>query len=80
MWAIIAGIAASIFGGSIFLAPYGGAGDGSGSLSIDGLTFPPSVKMAGVQQLVTGGGTRTKYGVAGIRGGAVHRLGGRKSP
>ena len=33
---------------------------------IDGIAFPAAIKMGGVQQQLTGGGTRTKYGVAKV--------------
>jgi len=42
----------------------GAAADGG--TSIDGAFFPPELKMGGVRQQLTGGGTRTKYGVAKV--------------
>lgn len=71
VWALIAGSAAVMFGGSVL---FGGGSDGSATdaLVIDGLSFPPSMKMAGTQQLVTGGGTRTKYGVAKVYAVALY--------
>ena len=47
----------------------GAAGDGT---SIDGLSFPPELIMGGVRQQLTGGGTRTKYGVAKVYAVALY--------
>ena len=38
-------------------------GDG---ISIDGAEFPTEIKMGGIRQQLTGGGTRTKYNVAKV--------------
>ena len=42
------------------------AGGSSGGTTIAGLSFPAALKMGGVAQTLTGGGTRTKYGVAKV--------------
>jgi len=49
-----------------------GTDDSQGSLAIDGISFPSEVKMGGVVQQVTGGGTRTKYGVAKVYAAALY--------
>ena len=47
----------------------GAGGDGT---TIDGISFPPELKMGGVRQQLTGGGTRTKYGVAKVYAVALY--------
>jgi len=43
-----------------------------GGLTIDGAAFPPELKMGGVRQQLTGGGTRTKYNVAKVYAVALY--------
>jgi hypothetical protein len=43
-----------------------------GGTSIDGLAFPPAIKIGGHLQQLTGGGTRTKYGVAKVYAVALY--------
>ena len=65
-WALlVAAVVAYVF--------YGRAGASSGDgTTIDGLSFEASVKMGGVSQQLTGGGTRTKYGVAKVYAVALY--------
>ena len=50
----------------------GRGGDGGSGTTIDGLSFPATLKMNGVTQDLTGGGTRTKYGVAKVYAVALY--------
>jgi len=49
-----------------------GGGDAGDGIVIDGATFPGSLKMGGITQQLTGGGTRTKYGVAKVYAVALY--------
>ena len=55
--------------GYLYLSSGGGGGDGT---TIDGISFPAEIKMGGVRQQLTGGGTRTKYGVAKVYAVALY--------
>lgn len=46
--------------------------EGGDGISIDGIFFPPDLKMGGVLQQLTGGGTRTKYNVAKVYAVALY--------
>ena len=65
---ILAAVAATLAGYTLF----GGGGDGGSGTTIDGLSFPATLKMNGVTQALTGGGTRTKYGVAKVYAVALY--------
>jgi len=54
-----------------FASDFAGGEEGEG-LVIDGIAFPSEVQMGGVRQQVTGGGTRTKYGVAKVYAAALY--------
>ena len=49
-----------------------GSSEGGDGISIDGIFFPPDLKMGGVLQQLTGGGTRTKYNVAKVYAVALY--------
>jgi hypothetical protein len=65
-WALLVAICAwfAVFGGT--------SGDSGTGTVIDGLAFPSELKMAGTTQRLTGGGTRTKYGVAKVYAAALY--------
>ena len=46
--------------------------DTGGAITIDGASFPSELKMSGISQQLTGGGTRTKYGVAKVYAVALY--------
>lgn len=58
--------------GYAYYANSGGASATGDTVVIDGFAFPESLKMAGVAQQVTGGGTRIKYGVAKVYAAALY--------
>lgn len=67
VWGLVVAVVAGyfLFGGS------SSASSGDGAI-IDGLAFPASLRMASVDQQLTGGGTRTKYGVAKVYAVALY--------
>jgi len=54
-----------------FASDFAGGEEGTG-LVIDGIPFASELQMGGVRQQVTGGGTRTKYGVAKVYAAALY--------
>jgi len=50
----------------------GDSSDTMSGLTIDGIKFPPSIKMGGPQLQLVGGGTRLKYNVAKVYAAAVY--------
>ena len=50
----------------------GSSADTGGGITIDGASFPSELKMGGISQQLTGGGTRTKYGVAKVYAVALY--------
>ena len=65
-WKAYAYSFAALVAASYYYFPAASAGGSSGGTTIDGLSFPAALKMGGVAQTLTGGGTRTKYGVAKV--------------
>ena len=66
LFALLVALVAAYF---MFGGSSGAGGDGT---VIDGLSFPASLRMGYVDQQLTGGGTRTKYGVAKVYAVALY--------